>query len=934
MNCPNVDSKLRKLIHAACASGISTVALSVVSMPISMTVQAASTDVASKSDDLEEIVITGIKASLKASLETKRDAVGVVDAINSEDIGKFPDTNLSEALQRVTGISIDRRNGEGATVTARGFGPQYNMITLNGRQIPGTDGFGTGDTGTGGQGNGSRSFNFANLAAESISAVEVYKTSRADISTGGMGATINIKTARPLDNAGIVGSIGAKLDHDTTRNLKGDYLTPEISGIFSFSNDAKTFGIGVTGSYQRRDSGTVESTVNDWHIQAWDGHTAPTGGNTLNANNIGGGPFASNATIVNAPKDGQLYGIPNDIRYAFADIKRERLNAQLTVQVAPTDGLVLTADYTFAQNKIREDRGEQTTWLQRNGFVKAVFDTNEAVATPVLLDELTGSGKDFGYEQQRNEQKNSLGSFGFNADWKVTDSFKLNLDLSGSKAKSLPDDPNTNASNTSFSLAGKVPTTCLQGHPDPTDATKTICDNASNFWRQTFSFNNDLPISVRTLYPDTNSAIANTNGDPAYAFGGASLGSQVLRTAYTSQISDIKQARLDGTWQMAEKDRFQFGVETRKLTMDQKNGTTYNALGDWGVADAGKVPSLVALLTPYSISGAFHGHDTTGIPKIAYAGDADVLARWAATPKAAGGGGYVSSMPYYDANNLGQFNVLNHIEEKTTAAYAQVSMQWDWGFVNAGLLAGGRYEKTDVTSTSTVNRPNYLLWQDDNDFQVNFSGVLTPVTGTGSYNNFLPNINLDFRFDKALTARVAFSQTIARPEYNNLIAGPIVRTPGGSSINGFQAIAFDNNPALLPLKSDNIDLSLEYYFSDTGYVSAGFFHKKVKNFIGNAVFSRPLYGIKNQTAATSGSDAATALAYLQSHGFATDDSSVFTAIAMLQNPGTFTDSNGTWTGTWQSMMVHQNSTLPLQPSTTSFQTRRIQRTMCLPSIRL
>ena len=254
MNCLNENSSLRRLIHVACMSGISTLTLGIVSTPV----LAASADSnAQKTDELEEIVITGIKASLKASLETKRDAVGVVDAINSEDIGKFPDTNLSEALQRVTGLSIDRRNGEGATVTARGFGPQYNMITLNGRQVPGADGFAGGDSTTGGQMTGSRSFNFANLAAESISAVEVYKTSRADISTGGMGATINIRTARPLDNAGIVGSIGAKLDHDTTRNLKGDYLTPEISGIFSFSNSAKTFGVGLTGSYQRRDSGSV-----------------------------------------------------------------------------------------------------------------------------------------------------------------------------------------------------------------------------------------------------------------------------------------------------------------------------------------------------------------------------------------------------------------------------------------------------------------------------------------------------------------------------------------------------------------------------------------------------------------------------------------------------------------------------------------------------
>src|ERR1041384_6897593 len=93
---------------------------------------------------LDEVVVTGLRGSLKASMETKREAIGVVDAITSEDIGKFPDTNLSEALQRITGISIDRRNGEGSLVTARGFGPQFNMVTLNGRQMPAADAFGDG----------------------------------------------------------------------------------------------------------------------------------------------------------------------------------------------------------------------------------------------------------------------------------------------------------------------------------------------------------------------------------------------------------------------------------------------------------------------------------------------------------------------------------------------------------------------------------------------------------------------------------------------------------------------------------------------------------------------------------------------------------------------------------------------------------------------
>ncbi|HVY24395.1 MAG TPA: TonB-dependent receptor [Steroidobacteraceae bacterium] len=859
---------------------------------------------ASDNGDLEEIVITGIKASLKASMETKKDAVGVVDAINSEDIGKFPDTNLSEALQRVTGISIDRRNGEGATVTARGFGPQYNIVTLNGRQVPGSDGFGSGDAITGGQGNGSRSFNFANLAAESISAVEVYKTSRADISSGGMGATINIKTARPLDaaNTGFSGSVGAKMDHDTTRNFRGDYLTPELSGIFSFTNDSKTFGIGLTASYQRRDSGSVESTVNDWHIQAWDAN------NILN--NVKAGPFAGTfdaqgnptamtATIVNAPKNGQLYGIPNDIRYAFNDFKRERLNGQLTVQVAPVDGLVLTADYTYAQNKLEGNRGEQTIWMQRNGFTKAVFDTNEAVATPVVLDELTGTGKDFGYEQQKSMQKNTLGSLGFNADWKITDSFRLIFDISDSKAKSLPNDPITNGSNTSFSLAGQVPSTCLASHDvtDPlTNKVTTICDNGTNFWRQTFYFNNDLPVAARTLYANTVDANSNTGGDPYYAFGGSSLGSQVLRTWYTSQISDMKQAKLDGEWKFADKDKFQFGIDTQKMEMDQKNGNTYNALGDWGVADAGKVPSMVALTTPISISALFHGHNVAGIPKTAYMGDADVLGTWAATPKAMGGGGYLSAMPWYDPNNDTQFSTINMIEEKTNAAYAQVNLNWDMGSVNANLLVGGRYEKTDVTSTSIVNKPDYLLWQDDNDFQVHYSGTLITITKDGSYNNFLPNLNLDLRFTNALTGRIAYSQTIARPEYGNLVAAPVVNTPGGSTFNGFQAGASEGDPALLPLKANNIDLSLEYYFSDTGYVSVGFFNKKVKNFIGNSIVDKPEYGIKDQTANTPNSDAAQAITYLQNNGFQTNDSALFTAIAMLQNTGTFTDTKGTWTG--------------------------------------
>ena len=110
---------------------------------------------------LEEVVVTGIRGSLQRSMDVKRMGQGVVDAISATEIGKMPDTNLAESLQRVTGVSIDRVNGEGSEVTVRGFGPDYNVITLNGRQMPAA----TLEETTA---SASRSFDFSQLDSETI----------------------------------------------------------------------------------------------------------------------------------------------------------------------------------------------------------------------------------------------------------------------------------------------------------------------------------------------------------------------------------------------------------------------------------------------------------------------------------------------------------------------------------------------------------------------------------------------------------------------------------------------------------------------------------------------------------------------------------------------------------------------------------------------
>ena len=131
MQVKNGKDKMRNNFNASSKRnlmvGISALALTAASTAV--TAQEAS-------DATDEVVVTGIRASLERSLDIKRNTKGVVDAISAEDMGKFPDSNLAESLQRVTGVSIDRENGEGNSVTVRGFGADFNLVTLNGRQMP------------------------------------------------------------------------------------------------------------------------------------------------------------------------------------------------------------------------------------------------------------------------------------------------------------------------------------------------------------------------------------------------------------------------------------------------------------------------------------------------------------------------------------------------------------------------------------------------------------------------------------------------------------------------------------------------------------------------------------------------------------------------------------------------------------------------------
>ncbi len=345
---------------------------------------------------LEEVVVTGIRSSIKRAQDVKRDASGVVDSIAAEDLGKFPDLNVAESLQRIPGVSIDRSGGEGQQVTVRGLGPQFNTVLMNGRQIA---------TDTGG-----REFSFDVLASEQITGANIYKSGTATLQEGGIGATVNLTTARPLDTPGlqIAGSVKAiyeTLSEDTS---------PAASLLVSNTFADDTIGVGLAISRQERDV-----QINRIQTAGW------RPGQTISNN-----------------RDGVLFTnafIPRNWDQIVDAQERTRTNASLTLQFAPSDDLTITLDGFQSKFEIDSLVTDLASWFEPDRVGSATIDP----ATGTLLNFTQeiglnqGSGDpatDF-VSHRRNGRDSTTDGFGLNVDWHINDNLTATFDASTSSAE-------------------------------------------------------------------------------------------------------------------------------------------------------------------------------------------------------------------------------------------------------------------------------------------------------------------------------------------------------------------------------------------------------------------------------------------------------------------------------------------------------------------
>jgi TonB-dependent receptor len=721
---------------------------------------------AQDADPLQEVIVTGIRSSLTSSADLKRNAQGVVDGIVAEDIGKFPDTNLAESLQRITGVSIDRSIGEGSKITVRGVGPDFNLVLLNGRQMPAS---GLLDT----TASSSRAFDFANLASEAVAGIEVFKTSRAATPTGGIGATLNIKTARPLDTPGLRTSFGVKGVYDTSVGnlpsmLKSDSVTPELSGIFSDTFADDKIGIALTASYQKRDLGFNQASVgNGWRSFAGDENnwgTIPQAG-TVGAQNI-----------TNRPDSSDTYSVPQNLNYSLNSLQRKRTNGQLTFQYAPVDSVVATLDYTYSENKIATQRNDLSVWFNFGPSVSSW--TDGPVSSPKIYSEtIVPANSDIAMGAAQFATKNENKSAGFNLAWKPLDNFGLEFDFHNSSAVSGADSPF--GSNAVLGTAG--------------------------FTRGTTSadFTQDFPV-MSIVLPAGQTAI-----DPSRQLVTGSS----FRNGYMK--SEIHQEQLRGNFEFLEKSRLDFGLSYT----DVKNRSAFSNVQQdtWsGATSAADYPD--DLFHPDTVRHYFDkisGSDNPNLFNQFFVFDFNALRDIAAR---------VGNPAMYEASPI--FTTDSRVAEKSKSAFVQYSTSWELFRPMQGAV-GVRYEKTDVDSSALVPTPVSILWVAANEFSiVNQGSNFTSLSG--NYNFVLPSLDLAMDVTDNLKARASWGKSIGRPTWNNIQGGqtlnPGVRINGGDGNQG--------NPALKPLQSKNIDLSLEWYYARGSYASVGFFRKNIDNYVG------------------------------------------------------------------------------------------------------
>jgi iron complex outermembrane receptor protein len=748
---------------------------------------------------VEEVVVTGFRASLANALDIKRRENDLVDVIKAQDIADFPDLNLAESLQRVPGVSIDRDGGEGRTITVRGLGPDFTVVRLNGLEALATTG---GKDGSGGANRG-RQFDFSIFASELFNSVTVRKSTSAINEEGSLGAIIDLQASRPFDFSGPAMSMGGKIGWNDLSRKKDPRFT------FLASNRWDT-GIGEIGAlisvaYAERKTLEEGSSTGRWENPsvAFNSSTAfpctgaaynPVSGPPLTCAQIGTVVGGTTPTTTAAAGTANNLWHPRIPRYGRLQYDQKRLGVTGSLQWRPTENSTLTLDALLA--KFTNNRDE--TYLEVISFSRSGAGVPQTDVVNFQADDKghlikgTFDDVDARVEYRHDDLKTEFNQFTLTYDTKFGDAGHLNVVYG--QSRSIQD--------------------------NPVQTTFSFDRYNSDGYSYDYSQNDKLP-SLNYGFDPTNPAnfvysASNANGD-------ASL----LRMRPSKAVNTFKTFRADVDYEILDGFKLRYGGDYKEygFTSWEKRlysrnlastGTTFTAEAGFPLPAGVTVADVSRLITGFG-----RGLDLpTGVPTSWIAPDLDKLKKTI---------GYdcncINANGDFRLSVLNQLGALRAITEKDTAFYIQGDFDYDIFNIPVRGNIGVRYVKTEQSATGHYNAGN-VATPVATPFGTISEQVATDAVQTvdREYTNTLPALNISAQPFENFFIRFAAAKVMTRPQLPNL-------TPGFTSVSQSNQTLTRGNPDLDPMLANNLDLSFEWYPDKETLLSAGFFQKDIKSYI-------------------------------------------------------------------------------------------------------
>jgi iron complex outermembrane receptor protein len=752
-------------------------------------------DGAAKDAAMQVVEVTGFRASLQSSIADKKAADSITDIIKSEDIGKFPDNNLSEAMQRIPGVAIDRDAGEGRTITVRGLSGQFVRTKLNGMEALAT----TGGRDSSGGANRDRGFDYNVFAAELFSAIKVSKAASAESEEGSLGSTIDLTTPRPFDYKGLTMAASGTGQYNDLSKLKNHRETFLISN----RSEDKRFGYLISAAYSTNDKIEEGPSTGRWEngsltTVAATPSAQSTGMRFKSYSLDGGQTFIP---IPFLPKTNAAAGSLSDLsgealkitqalhpripRYGHIGYDEDRLGLTGALQFRPVAGTLLSLD--AMHSKYKANRDEQ--YLEAISFSRGDGNLPGNPSTSIYNYGINGNGEiykasfnnvDVRSENRHDELSSKFDQLNLTLEQKLTD--RLRMTLFTGKSKSL------------------------QLNPEQTTVTLDAYDV------QNYSYDYTNPLSPVLNYGKSNGCTVDQACYWQISSSAAKGDPSLVRIRPNQTENRFATHKIDLAWDLTDSETVKVGYSIKKFNFN----TQEQRLASENIP-ANAAAYLNANLANYvtmQTMGSGNGQQSWLIPNFNAIKSAINFGCNCVVPAFAGTGLPTTANDFTVTSTVSTARAQNQdATESDKAWYAQLDFNRELMGMTVRGNTGVRVVRTDQTTSAYLTLPTV-------------GGVAPPPTyqtARQSYTDVLPSLNLNVEPVKDVLVRFATSKVMSRPTLQTL-------TPAGS-IDLDKRTYSGGNPTLEPIRGTTYDLNLEWYRDKDTLLSAGYFFKNMKTYV-------------------------------------------------------------------------------------------------------